>query len=263
MAPRRNQEIDLRILILNPNTSSSVTDLLVAAAKEAAAPTTEIVASTARRGVPYISTRGEAQIGGAIAMETLAENHAAVDAAVVAAFGDPGLFAMRELFEIPVVGMSEAAMLTSCMLGQRFGIVTFAAALGSWYRDCVEMHGLWGRCAGIRSLEESFGTLSAVQSEKEEALVELANTSATIDQADVVILAGAPLAGLATRVRERVPVPLVDPIAAAVKQAEAIVALKPRKPTAGTFRRPVAKPTIGLSEALAARIEMRDEPAMI
>ena len=46
-------------------------------------------------------------------------------------------------------------------------------------------------------------------------------------------------------------------MAAALKQAEALVALKPRKATAGTFRRPPAKPTLGLSDALAARIEGR------
>ncbi len=250
----------MRIILLNPNTTSSVTDLLVAAAAKVASTETEIVAITASRGVPYISTRGESQIGGAIAMEILAEHHVTADAAIIAAFGDPGLFAARELFDIPVVGMAEAAFLTSCMLGQRFGIVTFAASLGSWYRDCVEMHGLWGRCAGIRSLEESFSTLSAVQSEKEDALTQLANVSATVDGADVVILAGAPLAGLAAKVRERVPVPLIDPIAAAVKQAEALVALKPRKAIVGTFRRPIAKSSTGLSEALAARIGMRDLP---
>lgn len=250
----------MRILILNPNTTAGVTDLLVAAARPVAGPATRIVATTAPRGLPYISTRGEALIGGAIALETLAEQHAGVDAAIIAAFGDPGLFAARELFDIPVIGMSEAAMLTACMLGQRFSIVTFATALGSWYRDCVDMHGLWGRCAGIRSLGESFASVSDVQVEKEAMLVALANQAVQEDDADVVILAGAPLAGLAAKVRDRVPVPLVDPIAAAVKQAEALVALNPRKATVGTFSRPAAKPTTGLGDALAARIEVRDLP---
>ncbi|WP_204280588.1 aspartate/glutamate racemase family protein, partial [Providencia stuartii] len=77
-----------------------------------------------------------------------------------------------------------------------FSIVTFATPLGSWYRDCVDMHGLWGRCAGIRSLGESFGSVSDVQVEKEAMLVALANQAVKEDDADVVILAGAPLAGL-------------------------------------------------------------------
>ncbi|MBE7248215.1 MAG: Asp/Glu/hydantoin racemase, partial [Actinomycetospora chiangmaiensis] len=89
---------------------------------------------------------------------------------------------------------------------------------------------------------------------KEELLVALAGRAVTEDEADVVILAGAPLAGLAPRVADRIPVPVVDPIAAAVKQAEALVALQPRKAQAGTFRRPPAKPTHGLPEALGRRI---------
>ena len=91
------------------------------------------------------------------------------DAAIIAAFGDPGLFGARELFDIPVVGMAEAAMLTACMLGKRFAIVTFAQALGPWYQECVESHGLTGRLAGIRMLDGRFNSVSDVQDEKEAA----------------------------------------------------------------------------------------------
>ena len=248
----------MRILILNPNTSTEVTVRLSAAAKQAAAQGTIISAATANRGVPYIATRAEAQIGGAIALEMLAELHRDHDAAIIAAFGDPGLFGARELFDIPVVGMAEASMLTACMLGRRFAIVTFARALGPWYQECVDMHGLTGRCAGIRTLDDPFESIGNVQDEKESLLAELAKQAALELEADAVVLAGAPLAGLAARIRDRVPVPIVDQMAAAVKQAEALVTLGVRKPTAGTFRRPDAKTTTGLPEALAARIEHRD-----
>ncbi len=244
----------MRILLLNPNTSQSITDILAAAAIPAAAQGTEIVPITAPRGVPYISSRAEAQIGGAIALEMLAERAGTYDAAIIAAFGDPGLFAARELFDVPVIGMSEAAMLTACMLGKRFCIVTFAAAMEAWYRECVEQHGLAHRCAGIRCLDGGFRSIDDVQDEKEAALIELANKSVALDGAEVVILAGAPLSGLAAKVADRVNVPLVDQAAAAVKQAEALATLKPRKATAGGFRRPGAKPSSGLAAALAARI---------
>jgi Asp/Glu/hydantoin racemase len=215
---------------------------------------TELVPLTAPRGVPYIASRAEAQIGGAVALEMLAEHHDGAEAAIIAAFGDPGLFGARELFDRPVVGMAEAAMLTACMLGQRFALVTFATALGPWYAECVAAHGLTGRCAGIRLLDSPFRDVGAVQNEKEGLLIDLAHRAVAEDGADVVILAGAPLAGLAARVADRIPVPVVDPIAASVKQAEALIALAPRKAQAGTFRRPPPKPTLGLPEALARRI---------
>jgi allantoin racemase len=249
----------MRILVLNPNTSESITARLAASAQKAAAPGTVIIPLTAPRGVPYIATRAEAQIGGAIALEMLAEHHRDVDAAIIAAFGDPGLLGARELFDLPVVGMAEASMLTACMLGRRFAIVTFARALGAWYQDCVEVHGLGGRCASIRMLDGAFASVADVQEEKEELLVELANRAVTEDGADVVILGGAPLAGLAEKVKDRILVPVVDQMAAAVKQAEALVVLGARKAVAGTFRRPDAKSTIGIAEALALRIEHRDK----
>ena len=233
----------MRILLLNPNTTKGVTDLLVAAGRTVAAPGTEIVPCTAARGVPYIATRAEAQIGGAIALEILAERHQDVDAAIIAAFGDPGLFGARELFDIPVIGMAEAAMLTACMLGRRFSIVTFARALGPWYQECVEMHGLQRRCASIRMLEGAFQSISEVQEEKEALLIDLTSRAIEEDEADVIILGGAPLAGLADKVKDRIPVPVVDQIGAAVKQAEALVSLSTRKARAGTFRRPDPKPT--------------------
>ena len=247
----------MKILLLNPNTTGAVTDLLHSAGSRVVSPGTELIAVTAERGVPYIATRAEAQIGGAIAPEMLAAADAGIDAAVIAAFGDPGLFGARELFDFPVVGLAEAAMLTACMLGRKFAIVTFARALAPWYQECVTMHGMDARCAGIRTLDGAFKSISDVQGEKEEMLVALANRAVEQDDADVVILSGAPLAGLADKVRDRILVPVVDPTAAAVRQAETLVTLKPRKAIAGTFRRPDPKPTIGLAEPLAAMIEHR------
>jgi hypothetical protein len=86
----------------------------------------------------------------------------------------PGLGGAREPFPLPVVGLAEAGMLTACMLGRRFAIVSFARTLGPWYQECMEWHGLAGRCAGIRLLEGDFRSISDVQEEKENLLVALA-----------------------------------------------------------------------------------------
>ena len=247
----------MNILLLNPNTSSDVTELMLGVGRRVAAPGTTLVPCTAPRGVPYIATRAEAVLGGAVALEMLAEFHDGVDAAVIAAFGDPALGGARELFPIPVVGLAEAGMLTACMLGARFAIVTFAQALEPWYRECVEWHGLERRCAGVRALGGAFRSIDDVQREKEDLLVDLALRAVEEDRADVVLLAGAPLAGLAPRVADRIPVPVVDCVAASVKQAEALIALRPRKATRGTYRRPNPKDSIGLAPALAAWIGNR------
>lgn len=248
----------MRLLVLNPNTTAAVTDKLMLAAAAVARPDTELVAMTATRGVPYISSRADAAVCGTIALEMLAEVHTEFDAAIIAAFGDPGLGGARELFDIPMVGMAETAMLTACMLGRSFAIVTFAGGLVPWYNECLDWHGLRGRCAGIFALQGAFNSLADVQHEKEEALIILANRVVEEHSADVVILAGAPLSGLAAIIKDRVSVPLLDGVQAAVTQAEALVALRPRKATAGTFGRPGAKTSMGIAAPLAARLARRD-----
>ena len=244
----------MRILLINPNTTEALTERLAVAARAVASHGTELTCVTACSGVPYISTRSEALIGGVQVLEILAEHQDNFDAAIVAAFGDPGLGAARELFDIPVVGLAEAGMLTACMLGGRFSIVTFAQALGPWQQECVAWQRLENRCCGVRMLPGNFRSISEVQEEKEELLVNLAMQAVFEDEADVVVLAGAPLSGLAAKVRDRIPVPVVDCAEAAMKQAEALASLRPRAPEAGSFRRPAPKPSIGVSQRLADRI---------
>ena len=240
----------MRILFANPNTTVAVTERIAAVARAAASPNTEIVAVTGQTGVPYIATRAEAVIGARVALELLAEHADGCDAAVIAAFADPGVGGARELLSIPVIGMAEAAMLTACMLGRRFSIVTFATAMGPWYRECVDYNGLTGRLASIRCVTGGFRDIASVQEEMRDGLVEACRQAVEQDEADVVILGGAPLAGLAATVADRVPVPLVDGVAAAVRQAEVVASLRVRKATAGTFRRPDPKPITGVPAPL-------------
>jgi len=241
----------MRILLANPNTTQGVTDRMAEVARAAASPGTEIVPVTGQVGVPYIATRAEAAVAARETMELMANHAPGCDAAIVSAFADPGLGGAKEMLDIPVIGLAEAAMLTACMLGRRFSIVTFATALGPWYREAVEYHLMTARLATIRCLDAPFQDISNVRDELENLLVDLCARVVREDEADVIILGGGPLAGLANRVKQRVPVPLVDCVAAAVRQAEALVALAPRKATEGTFRRPNAKPISGVSPALA------------
>ncbi len=239
----------MRLLLANPNTSQAVTDRIAAVARANASPGTTIHAVTAARGVPYIATRAEAVIGAAAVLELMAEHGGDADAAVVAAFGDPGLGAARELLSIPVTGMAEASMLTACMLGRRFAIVTFSPALGPWYQESVDAAGLGARCSGVHCLDEPFADVAGVAEEKAARLVALC-ADAVAAGAEVCILGGAPLAGLAAIVADQVAVPLLDGVAAAVRQAEVLASLRPRKATAGSFRRPAAKPMQGMSPAV-------------
>lgn len=243
----------MKILVLNPNMTQGMTDGLAAVARRAAAAGTEIVTATARSGFPYISSRAEAQVAGAIALDMIAEHASSVDAVVIAAFGDPGLLAARELFDIPIVGMAEAAMLSACMLGHRFCFVTFTKHMAPWYEESVAQAGLLGRFAGVRTPAASFRSVDTVQDELFDELRALSESAVKEDGVDVVVLGGAPLAGLAQRIEGCAAV-LVDPITAAIGQAETLVRLSPRGAHAGSFARPPGKASVALPAALAAWI---------
>ncbi|MGQ9370761.1 aspartate/glutamate racemase family protein [Azospirillum sp. ST 5-10] len=244
----------MRLLIVNPNISDSVSALIEAEARRAASPGTAVTMLTAPFGVAYIETRSEAAVGAYAALTLLAEHHEGHDAAVIAAFGDPGLAAAKEMLPIPVVGLTEGALLSACALGGRFSIVAISARIRAWYRETVEAHGLLGRLASIRGLDEGFADVGRVQEDKGERLVQLCHDAVTRDEADSIVLAGAPLAGLARTVAGRIPVPLVDGVASAVRHAEALAGLERRPATAGSFAPPPEKPHRGLPPALARLI---------
>lgn len=247
------------LLLVNPNMSQTLTDRLARVARAAAPAGAEITALTAERGFPYISSRAEAQVSGEIALTMIAERLAAaerglapaVDGVVIAAFGDPGLRPARELFDIPVVGMAEASMLTACMLGDRFSIVTFTPRMRPWYRESVVAAGLESRFAGFRTPRAAIGPVSDVADTMREEICEAARLAADEDGADVVILGGAPLAGLAATLAGLTPATPLDPVSAAVAQASVLARLAPGGAAHGAYARPPAKPSRGLADPLA------------
>lgn len=247
----------MNLLLINPNISDSVTELIGAEARRAASPDTRITALTAPFGVAYIETRFEALIG-AYATAILAAEHAAQhDAIVVAAFGDPGLAGLREALHIPVLGLTESALMSACLLGQRFSIVAISRRITAWYRECVAANGLIDRLASIRHLDQPLADIGKVQDQHAQRLVALCERAVDEDGADVIILAGAPLAGLARSVADALPVPVVDGVSSAVRHAQTLVALAPKPAQRGSFAQPPKKPNRGLPPALEALLRRR------
>ena len=245
----------MRLLLINPNTSDSVSELIRAEALRSASVGTEIEVLTAPFGVAYIETRFEALIGAFAAAELAAAHHERFDAVIVAAFGDPGLGGLREALPCPVIGLTEAALASACLLGQRFSIVAISQRIRAWYRETVEHYGLVGRLASIRGLDEALADIGNVQGNQGERLVQLAERCVDEDGADVIVLAGAPLAGLARSLRGRLPVPAVDGVSSAMRHAESLVALQPGRATRGSFAAPPVKPNQGLSPALVRLLD--------
>lgn len=246
----------MRILLVNPNMTVAMTDTMTAIAQDVAGDRAEVVPLTAEKGFPYIASRAEAQIAGGIALEMIAENLDGIDAVVLAAFGDPGLAAARELFDLPMVGMAEAAVMSAAMLGERFSVVTFTPLMARWYADSIADTGLGSRFAGVRTPSLREVNVLQVAADLRSDLVALAKAAVDEDKADVIILGGAPLAGLAPLIASEVPAIVIDPIAAATAQAIALASLQLE--FRGRASKPAAKTSIGLPAQLSRVIAKED-----
>ncbi len=242
----------MRILVVNPNISESVTDLIHAEAQRSVSPGTTLTMATAPFGVAYIETRFEALVGGYATACVVAEHQGQYDGVVVAAFGDPGLAGIKELCNVPVVGMTEAALASACLLGQRFSIIAISNRIQAWYRECVAVNGLSSRLASVRSLQQPLRDIGSVQEDHAARLEEMSLQAVREDGADVIIVAGAPLAGLARTLKDRIPVPVVDGVSSAIRHCESLIALAPKGATEGSFARPPLKANRGLPPALSA-----------
>jgi Asp/Glu/hydantoin racemase len=140
--------------------------------------------------------------------------------------------------------------MTAAMLGQRFSIIAISPRIKAWYRETVERSHLASRLASIRALDEPLRDIGSVQQDYAGRLKALCNQVVDDDGADVIIIAGAPLAGLAREIRDALPVPVVDGVSSAITQLEGLIRLSPKKATKGSFTHPPVKPNQGLPEPL-------------
>ncbi len=250
----------MHILLVNPNMTRSMTDRMHEIAVSVAPSGARVTALTAKTGFPYIASKAEAQIAGALAYDLIAEHAEDADAAIIAAFGDPGLAGARELFDFPVVGMAEASLMSAAMLGPRFSIVTFSPVMRRWYEDSVRDAGLLGRFAGIRTPDLHRSDLGDLGSAMHDQLLELCNAAVVEDGADVVILGGAPLAGVAQDIEAEIDALVVDPISAATAQAVALLSITGADGFGRRSTKPIPKASVGLSDKLAGHFSHEHLP---
>ncbi|WP_046864871.1 aspartate/glutamate racemase family protein [Microvirga massiliensis] len=247
----------MRLLVINPNTTESVTELVADLGRRLAEPGSEIRAVTGRFGARYISSRSAAAIASHAALELLATHVEGCDAVYLACFGDPGLFALKELSPVPVIGMAEASCHLAATVGRRFSIVTGGARWSPMLEEFVTAIGLSASLASVRTVAPTGAEIAAAPDRALASLSGQARACAEEDGAEVVILGGAALAGLASRIDEDVPVPVLCSVEVGFRAAFAAARLRPRKARAGSLSAPQPVETIGLGEALESAMHGR------
>lgn len=221
----------MRVLLINPNTSTHITARLAASARSALEQGDALTALTARDGPQVVRTA--AQLGAAEhSALALAAAHAGEHDAIVLAISLDG--AVRRLRErhpsLAVVGMTEAALLTACLRAERIGLLTLGAGLLPLYRERVAEIGLAGRVVAYAAPEaaEAFGAEAPLVAPA--VLEVLAEACARLREAgaQTVVLAGAVLCGYAQALEARAGLPVLDGVACALRLARALAAGTPR-----------------------------------
>lgn len=239
----------MKLLVLNANTSETITAKVAAVATTAASSGTEIVPVTSTFGARIISSRFENAIATHAAVELGARYSDKCDAVLVAVSLDTGLLALREILSVPVVGMTEAAALIACTLGSRFGVVTLGTRTIPLYADLIYSYGFERRLAGVRAVDIETRNYDDVR-RIDDGVIALAQGLISDAGAEVIVLAGAAMAGRHLELQARVEVPLLDGITCGVHLAELLVRLAATKPTAGSFSKPSGKEVVNVDPSL-------------
>jgi len=219
-----------RLLLINPNTSASVSALLQTHAQAATGPQVQVDVVTARFGAPYIACEASFAVAGHAVLDTwaaaqaqaLSAGQAPYDAVLIGCFGDPGLLALRQICPVPVTGLAEAAFLQASRLG-RFAVVTGGAAWKPMLERLAHSLGYsQGQLAGVHTVVQTGAELARDPVAAQAILTQACNDAAASTGAAALILGGAGLAGMAQTLQPGVSVPVIDSVIAGVQHALAL-----------------------------------------
>jgi allantoin racemase len=235
----------MRILVVNVNTTESITETIAQQARAVAAPGTEIVGLTPYFGAESVEGNFESYLAAIAVMDRVMAYDQPFDAVIQAGYGEHGREGLQELLNVPVVDITEAAASTAMFLGHAYSVVTTLDRTVPLIEDRLKLAGLYQRCASVRAsgmavLELEEDPLAAM-----EAIVRQAELAIREDKAEVICLGCGGMAGLDEQIRQRTGVPVVDGVTAAVTIAESLVRLGLSTSKIRTYAPPRPKKVIG------------------
>lgn len=204
------------ILVINPNSSASVTRSMEACLDPVIEATDHLIECVElAKSPPGIETDAHVEQVIPNILEAVAASNA--DAFVLSCFSDPGIASVRQLVDRPVLGIAESAYLAALGLGTRFGIISLGQSSIDRHLRYLQTLKLDGRLAGDRSIDKTVVELMATD------VVETVSRTARLlrdeDGADVVILGCAGLGSYRQALQQTLGIPVIDPVQAGVSLA--------------------------------------------
>jgi len=215
----------IRLKAINPNTTLEMTENIGEQARRYTSDDVEVVAVSPEKGPISIESYYDDYLAIPGLLEEIREDESEFDAFINACWGDPGIDACREVTEKPVVGIAEASMYVANMLGASFSVATILPRAKNFIAETVRTTGMESKCASIRCTDLTVVETEETREAAREALYEASTRAIEEDGTEVICLGCAGMGGLDDDLEERLPVPVVDSVAAAAVQAEGLVRL--------------------------------------
>jgi allantoin racemase len=215
----------MRILVVNVNTTETMTKTIAEQAQAVAAPDTEIVGLTPFVGADSVEGNYESYLAAVAVMDRVLAYDEPYDAVIQAGFGEHGREGLQELLHVPVVDITEAAAHLAYLLGYRYSVVTTLDRAVPLIEERLLLAGLSSHCASVRASGLSVLELEESEDRAVSAIVEQAKRAIEDDRAEVIVLGCGGMAGLDHAIQDATSAPVVEGVAAAVKLAESLVSL--------------------------------------
>jgi allantoin racemase len=232
----------MKILVINPNTSDSMTEHLRHALAPIKRPDTELEVVSPEHGPITVECEYDEVYASANMLPLVKRaNLEGFDAIIIACFSDPGITAAREISAIPVVGIQEATLHVACMLGAKFTIVTNRVQRVAHKHEQARHLGLESKLASVRPLGMSVAEADSQPDRAKARIIEVSRRAIEEDGAEVIVLGCAGMAGYAEDVERALGVVVLDPSSVALKVAEAFVDLRLHHARIGLYAPPPEK----------------------
>ena len=242
----------MKIKVINPNTTLSMTEKIGVSARAAAALGTQILAVSPAMGPVSIEGHYDEAMGALGVLDEVRKGEQdGFDGYVIACFGDPGLLAAREAARGPVIGIAEAAMHAASFIATGFSVVTTLKRTCIIAEHLAHAYGMERFCRGIHGTDLPVLELERPESDAYRVVLAQCREALARDGSGAIVLGCAGMTDLCRGLSGELGVPVIDGVNVAVKLAELLVSLGLRTSKSGDFAYPIAKPFTGMLAGFA------------
>lgn len=205
----------MKILIINPNSSEEITSAIRKSLNDYIEKGDKVEVISTQGAPVTIESYFDEAITTTQLINIVQEKEQDYDGFVIACHSDPGLYAIREITDKPVVGIGEASIIFSLLLGHKFSVVSVKEKAVPKKEDLIRKYGLMERCASVRATGLGVGDIEK-DPERAMNLMEITGKKCIKeDGAEVLVLGCAGMAGFDKKLEKRLGVPVIDGVVCA------------------------------------------------